>query len=116
MALERIIDRQFLRFIKKRLNLQLFDTSTNKYQSTMLGIPQGGIDSPYLWNIYLLGFDQFVIDKVKNILDIENTKRLTSKERGVLPNTLLTTSPINPSYNRIGRTIANVKNAFFYFF
>lgn len=41
--------------MKKRLDLLIFDTKAYRYEQTLIGIPQGGIDSPYLWNIYLLG-------------------------------------------------------------
>lgn len=79
---ERIVDKSFLRFMKKRLNLRLFDTKDNKYKNTLLGIPQGGIDSPYLWNIYLLGFDFFIQNDIKNKIDKINDKRLISRVNG----------------------------------
>ena len=45
---ERIQDTKFLKFMKKRLNLRLFNTDTKSYENTFLGIPQGGVDSPFL--------------------------------------------------------------------
>lgn len=59
---ERIKDQRFLNFLRKRLHLTLFDETKGKYEDSFLGIPQGGIDSPYLFNIYLLGMDKFIID------------------------------------------------------
>jgi hypothetical protein len=38
------------------------------------GIPQGGIDSPYLWNIYMMEFDNFVHKKTNEIFDQINKK------------------------------------------
>jgi hypothetical protein len=41
---ERITDQKFINLMRNRLTL--FDTKTEKYEQTFLGIPQGGIDSP----------------------------------------------------------------------
>ena len=54
----RIKDRKFLNLLKDRLDYSYFDT--NKTEKPDLGIPQGGIDSPYLFNIYMHEFDLFV--------------------------------------------------------
>lgn len=105
---ERIADKQFIKFMKKRLSLQLFDTSTKKYESTFLGIPQGGIDSPYLWNIYLLGLDEFIQEEVKNILNRENSIRLQNKAHGQ-KGKMRKTSAINPIYQKITRQIGRIK-------
>jgi hypothetical protein len=48
--------------MKQRLNYEYFDTSKNQYVEEKEGVPQGGIDSPYLWNIYMAEFDDFVIN------------------------------------------------------
>ena len=47
-----------------------------------LGIPQGGIDSPYLWNIYMLEFDNFVETELKAWFE-----KLNKKVRGNVVNT-----------------------------
>ena len=44
----------------------------NQYQRTTIGVPQGGIISPILSNIYLHCFDMY-IDKLKKELDTEKT-------------------------------------------
>jgi len=44
----------------------------NQYQVTTIGVPQGGIISPILSNIYLHCFDMY-IDKLKQELDTEKT-------------------------------------------
>lgn len=79
--------------MKERLNIRLYNTKTKKYESTEKGLPQGGIDSLYLWNIYLLSFDKFMQTDIKKILDDSNQKRLRSKKD---PGKILTKSPVNP--------------------
>ena len=49
---KRINDKKFLDFIAKRLKYMFYDTKYMKYEFPQDGIPQGGIDSPYLFNIY----------------------------------------------------------------
>lgn len=73
---ERIRDRNFINFMRKRLSLIVYDTKDKKYENTEVGLPQGGIDSPYLFNIYLLGFDKFVkYELQKKFFDRINKKR-----------------------------------------
>ena len=62
----RIKDRKFLNLLKDRLAYFYFDTSTNTMEKPRLGIPQGGIDSPYLFNIYMHEFDLFVTKYMVN--------------------------------------------------
>jgi retron-type reverse transcriptase len=94
---ERILDKKFLKFMKTRLKIRLYDTKTDNYEDTFLGIPQGGIDSPYLWNIYLLGMDEFIKKDIKNYITSINQKILTKK--GIT----LVNPPINPLYNKLSK-------------
>lgn len=57
---EKIDDNKFLKFMKKRLNYDYVDDSGR--HRPKFGIPQGGIDSPYLFNIHLLALDRFIHD------------------------------------------------------
>jgi len=72
---ERIKDQRFLNFIRDRLHLTLFDVKDNKFNKTFLGIPQGVIDSPYLFNIYLLGMDEYITNLLKTKCEEINSKR-----------------------------------------
>lgn len=97
---ERIKDQRFLNLLRKRLNISLFDTKEKKYLKSFLGIPQGGIDSPYLFNIYYLGMDSFILKRVQELLDKENSLRLKR------PNGR---APVNKAYSRIRAVIASRK-------
>jgi hypothetical protein len=44
----RIQDKKFLKLIKERLDYEVYDTEKGAYLNEKEGIPQGGIDSPYL--------------------------------------------------------------------
>lgn len=82
---KRIKDRKFINLMKDRLDYQYFDTASKKYVSDNKGIPQGGIDSPYLWNIYMHEFDVHITDYMQNFLGRLNTKlRNNSQPRTVI--------------------------------
>lgn len=76
---KRIKDRKFLNLLKKRLDYIYFDSSSRKYVTDQLGIPQGGIDSPYLWNIYMHEFDIHINEYLTNYLTDLNNKVQTRK-------------------------------------
>lgn len=81
---KRISDAKFLNLLKHRLDYIYFDSLSNKYVKDQLGIPQGGIDSPYLWNIYMHEFDIHINDYLTNYLnDLNNklTKRKPKRNR-----------------------------------
>lgn len=71
---KRIKDRKFLNLIKTRLKYEYYDTAEDANIISKLGTQQGGIDSPYLWNIYMHEFDEFVHSDIKSYLDSLNTK------------------------------------------
>lgn len=71
---KRINDRKFLNLMKQRLDYQYLDETTNKYIEKNIGIPQGGIDSPYLWNIYMSEFDNHIQDYMNNLINNLNNK------------------------------------------
>lgn len=71
---KKITDKKFIRLLKKRLNYIYWDSTNGKYIEDKEGLPQGGIDSPYLWNIYFHEFDKFIIKHLKITLDKVNKK------------------------------------------
>lgn len=75
---EKIKDRKFLNFIKQRLDYEYFDPKQKRYIREEAGIPQGGIDSPYLWNIYMSKFDEFVKKHTSEYLNQVNPKAKTT--------------------------------------
>lgn len=68
--------------MKKRLNYDYVDDS-GRHRPKM-GIPQGGIDSPVLFNIHLLALDRFVHDPVNGVqAEIDRLNdRITTKDTG----------------------------------
>lgn len=72
----KIVDRKFLKLIEQRLEYQYYDTKLQKYVEDKEGIPQGGIDSPYLWNIYMHEFDTILYDVTSRIFNESNQKML----------------------------------------
>nr|ALO21632.1 hypothetical protein [Stephanosphaera pluvialis] len=71
---KKIEDRKFLKLIEERLDYNYLDTKLSKYIKEEHGIPQGGIDSPYLWNIYMMEFDEYVHKYVGNLFNEINKK------------------------------------------
>lgn len=57
---KRIKDHKFLKLIKDMLKSGIMDRNT--FEHSLNGTPQGGIVSPFLFNIYMLGFDQYIYE------------------------------------------------------
>lgn len=68
---KRIKDRKFINMIKQRLKYTFF-TSENNFETPIKA--QGGIDSPYLFNIYLKSFDNAVQEYLKKEAELMNQK------------------------------------------
>ena len=62
---KRIKDKKFLLLIKKYLKSGLFNIETKQYEDTILGVPQGQIASPILFNIYMHEFDCFIRETIQ---------------------------------------------------
>lgn len=71
---KRITDRKFLKMIETRLDYIFYDQEKGEYIKDTEGIPQGGTDSPYLWNIYMLEFDVFILTEIKEQIEKTNIK------------------------------------------
>lgn len=79
---ERIKDNKFIDLIRQRLNYDYVEETDEgpKRFKPALGIPQGGIDSPYLFNIYMSKLDEFVHGDLQSYLDSLNTKRQAKRK------------------------------------
>jgi retron-type reverse transcriptase len=71
---KKIQDRNFIKLMSNRLNYDYVDKFNKSRVKPSMGIPQGGIDSPYLFNIYLHELDVFVLNEVENYLNELNVK------------------------------------------
>jgi hypothetical protein len=72
---KRIHEKKFIEFIRNRLDYEYIEKETgNRYRPT-LGIPQGGIDSPYLFNIYMHELDEYVQNQLQEYVDILNIEK-----------------------------------------
>ncbi len=78
---KKINDKKFLKFMRNRLNYNYVDGNTRVIPE--YGIPQGGIDSPYLFNIYMHDFDLFVQNDLQAYLDNVNEMKQVG-DRGLI--------------------------------
>lgn len=99
-----IKDQKFLKLLRTRIDYQYFDTKTDTYHQDKDGIPQGGIDSPYLWNIYMHTFDMQLKKHLDNKFETLNNKARVNLKTG---------EPLAPKtnkyltlYNRIDKEVA----------
>nr|ALO21627.1 hypothetical protein [Stephanosphaera pluvialis] len=72
---KKVHDKKFLRLIEDRLDYEYKEKETSKRFKPKDGIPQGGIDSPYLFNIYMNELDEFVGTVIQEKVDAMNAKR-----------------------------------------
>jgi hypothetical protein len=70
----KIEDKAFLNLMWKRLQYDYVDDDNNVRIKPKFGIPQGGIDSPYLFNIYLHDLALFVHEEIKRFVESLNKK------------------------------------------
>lgn len=76
-----IDDRKFLSLIRDRLNYDYVEKETQARVRPTLGIPQGGIDSPYLFNIYMSELDNFINTTLTSYIDSLNTNLLKKETK-----------------------------------
>nr|ANQ46367.1 hypothetical protein [Tetrabaena socialis] len=70
----RIQDTKFIKLIEDRLNYDFVEKESNLRIRPDLGIPQGGTDSPILFNIYMHELDVFVHKELPQVLEKLNSK------------------------------------------
>lgn len=75
---KRITDKKFLKLIKDMLKSGIMDQGA--YEHSLKGTPQGGIVSPLLFNIYMLGLDEFVYEEFIKATFIENQETNKTKK------------------------------------
>lgn len=61
---KRIKDKKILNLIKQFLKAGIMDN--NQYEHSIIGVPQGGILSPLLFNIYMFEFDKYMQEQIIN--------------------------------------------------
>ncbi len=71
---KKIKDRKFIRFMTSRLDYDYVDQKNKTRIRPSMGIPQGGIDSPYLFNIIFHELDKFVMGDVQTYLGELNSR------------------------------------------
>lgn len=115
---ERIHDKKFLDLVWKFCRAGLYNFNTQKLEQTLLGVPQGQIASPIIFNIYFHKFDEFVIqlldskttsiNKTRNIKQKLETSRIASgRKTQALPCT--TYSTLNNNIYRTNKRLNELK-------
>jgi group II intron reverse transcriptase/maturase len=90
---KKISDQSFLRLVRKLIKAGYVEEGVKR--DSILGVPQGGIISPILSNIYLHEFDKFVLD----LIDKYSTKEKKNYSR-------------NPEYDRKTRRIQYLRDKY----
>jgi group II intron reverse transcriptase/maturase len=90
-----ISDERFLKLLDQGFKCGLLENF--KPADTLTGVPQGGLASPILFNIYMHEFDKFVLNELENeIAQINKQENRTQKPR-------------NQEYDRLEGKIRNVR-------
>lgn len=79
---KRIKDTSFMKLMRSRLDYIFFDAERKQYETPKDGIPQGGIDSPYLFNIYMKEFDDWILKHLNQESVKINNKLRINKHTG----------------------------------
>lgn len=91
---KKIKDESFLKLIEQGCHCGILEF--NKITDSITGVPQGGIASPILFNIYMHEFDLFINNKLNEIITNHNLTENRINEKSYYT---------NPEYKRIGGRI-----------
>lgn len=93
---KKIKHNKFLKLIEQRLQYDYVETKDGKTirNRPTLGIPQGGINSPYLFTIYINELDQYVEQDLKDLLNQMN-KNMENKQKEKMLNNIPKNTDIN---------------------
>lgn len=123
---EKIKDKKLLKFIEKRLEYDIYDKEKKGYIQEKSGVPQGGIDSPYLWNIYMSVFDEWIIQHItkkfkeinlkvrknenKKNRSIDTRKRSLTRTKSTIKSILIWINSKRKEQNVVEQLQAMIKN------
>lgn len=71
----RIQDKKFLNLIYKMCRAGIFDALQQIRTDSLLGVPQGAIVSPLLWNIYMHEFDKYIKTEISELINTINKRQ-----------------------------------------
>lgn len=71
----RINDEKLLDLIFAVCRAGIFDQLQNVRTDSLLGVPQGGIISPLLWNIYMHEFDKYILNDIDELIKMVNKRQ-----------------------------------------
>lgn len=94
---KRIKDKKLITLIYKGFKAGIIQEKT--YIDTFLGIPQGGVCSSILFNIYMHEFDKYIIDDLQEIISKEDNNASRSSE-----------GKENPKYKKVRKRIKKLKD------
>lgn len=94
---KQISDQKFLKLLKQGFKCGILDNF--KPSNTLTGVPQGGLASPILFNIYMHEFDKYIQNELNYEIDQINEQEKRSKK------------PRNPEYEQIQKKITSYRKA-----
>jgi retron-type reverse transcriptase len=84
---QRINDKKFLKLILQGCQTGIFDAIKNTKQDSLVGVPQGSIASPIIWNIYMHEFDKFILQDIQELISTLNKRQKRYPvNKGITPN------------------------------
>lgn len=72
---KRIRDKKFLNLIHKFCKAGIFYSISKNVTNSIIGVPQGGIASPILFNVYMMEFDRFVEEELRTTINYINKRQ-----------------------------------------